>query len=301
MEDQYIYGIKCWDKFPNVTVSIETITPQVAIAMLERNVKNRNIKRLETLIETIGNGAWRLNGSTIVFDSEGNLVDGQHRLTACIKADVPITTIVVRGVDSETQVTMDSGYKRTLQDFLKLAGYKECSLLAAITLALMRKDRYGLRTAVSYRSSAVNPTSAQGMDFVNTNYNSRIKPIMTNIRNFKTHYKGISTNTIAPLFEEFRNISIEDYEYFFGMIVGRYTPTRTVFSLIQRLSAQSDRKTKLPDEYIAAYFIKTWNAFVDGVEPGSLMYRPGGANPEHFPTISHGIDREQPAEGRDAA
>jgi hypothetical protein len=37
--------------------------------------------------------------AAIVFDKEGNLVDGRHRLRACVQARVPFRTVVVFGVD----------------------------------------------------------------------------------------------------------------------------------------------------------------------------------------------------------
>lgn len=298
-KDKYVYGIKCWEKFPDITVSIETITPQVAIAMLEMNVGNRKIKRLDQMVDAIKTGYWELNGATIVFDKDGNLVDGQHRLNACIKANVPITTLVVRGVERNTQTTMDAGYKRKLSDFLNMAGYGDCNNLAAVITALWRKDKYGTVSAVTYRNGRMAPTASQGMEFADKFYESRIKYTMNKVMRFRKKYKGLTIHALAPIFEDFKDISLEDFEYFYGMLMGKYQPTTTVWKLVQKLQKAGDEKNKIPPEYIAAYIVKAWNSFIDGKELGSLQYRPGGANPEQFPTISHGIDREDSE--RDAA
>jgi hypothetical protein len=44
-------------------------------------------------------GVWALNGKSLIFDSNGRLLNGQHRLTACAQSGVPLVTLVVRGVN----------------------------------------------------------------------------------------------------------------------------------------------------------------------------------------------------------
>ena len=297
--DKYVYGIKCWEKFPDVTVSIETITPDVAIAMLERNVNNRKIKDISRLVGEILAGEWKLNGATIVFDKDGMLVDGQHRLESCVKSNTPITSIIVRGIDNATQITMDAGYKRSVQDFLKMLGYKDVSLVGAMGVSLFKKDTYGIKSAVFYNGKTI-PSTRKAVEFINDNYDSRIKPILRKVAHARKNFKGVPITVWTPLFDEFRSISAEDFEHFYGMLMGEYTPTNSMMKLINRLyKLSSEKRDRLPFEYVAAYIIKAWNAYINGTNIEVLSYRPGGKNPEPFPEISHGIDRDESE--RDAA
>lgn len=289
MENNYIYGIKCWDKFPDVTVSIETITPQVAIAMLSRNTHNRDMKRNDKLVEAIKNGDWNVNGETIVFSPEGKLLDGQHRLMSCVTAGVPITTLVVRGIPEGAQETMDTGYKRKVSDFLKMKGYKSATQLAAISNALYIADRYGIKSAMSNGGLKAAYTK-KAIEFFEANYETRVKPLYRKCLRTRETFKGITVQITAPLFDAFRSIDVESFDHFYGMLVGEYTPTKALLVLIKRLNTVSESRDSIPKEYVAAYFIKAWNAYINGTELQFLRYQPGGAHPESFPTISSGID-----------
>ena len=101
-----------------ITAKVETITPEIAKTMLGENVNNRRISRdnVNLFAREIRNGEWRFNGEAIKFGKDGRLLDGQHRGLAVIAADKPLTTLVIRGLEDETQQTMDSGKTRTLGD-----------------------------------------------------------------------------------------------------------------------------------------------------------------------------------------
>lgn len=103
-----------------ITAKVETITPEIAKTMLGENVNNRRISRdnVNLFAREIRNGEWRFNGEAIKFSKDGRLLDDQHRLLAVIAADKPLTTLVIRGLEDETQQTMDSGKTRTLGDVL---------------------------------------------------------------------------------------------------------------------------------------------------------------------------------------
>lgn len=84
-----------------LSVTVEVITPQEAIGYLANNAKHRPIKdkKVVEYMEEMQDGKWRLNGKTICFDSNGRLLNGQHRLSAVARSGVPLTTVVIRGLD----------------------------------------------------------------------------------------------------------------------------------------------------------------------------------------------------------
>lgn len=87
-----------------LTVEIEVITPEQATQYLSHNAKHREInpRKVEKLASDLDEQNWQLNGKVIIFDSNGRLLNGQHRLSACALSGKNLTTLVVRGVNPAT-------------------------------------------------------------------------------------------------------------------------------------------------------------------------------------------------------
>lgn len=115
----------------------ETITPKQAKEYLENaNFKNRTLRaaHISRMARDIISGKWiGENGEAIRFDTEGRLVDGQHRLHACILANKSFFTLVVRGVPAESYHTVGVGLAKGVADFLTPFGEKNGYALAATT------------------------------------------------------------------------------------------------------------------------------------------------------------------------
>lgn len=109
------------------------ITPAAAKRYLERNTANRplSIRSIRELSQAIENGEWQLNGEAIKFDEGGNLIDGQHRCHAVIKANRSIRTYVLRHLPSDSFKTIDTGKKRNNADTLGLLRFSNPTVLAA--------------------------------------------------------------------------------------------------------------------------------------------------------------------------
>jgi hypothetical protein len=135
-------------------VSKETITPKKAMEWLKRNVHNRPIRKgyAERIAKDIADGRFTLNGETIKFNGNGDLIDGQHRLNAIIIAGKPVESYVIRGVPHEAFDTIDTGTPREIKDvFARLgkANYSHLSTAIRIVWALKNGQRSdGLSTAI---------------------------------------------------------------------------------------------------------------------------------------------------------
>ena len=100
----------------------------------------------------IQRGEWTLNGESIKFDTDGHLIDGQHRLRAVLAAGQPITTIVVRGLPSDARETVDIGHSRNLADLIAMRGERWNTVLAAALYQLSgyrRNGTFGLGGQIS--------------------------------------------------------------------------------------------------------------------------------------------------------
>lgn len=112
---------------------IEIVTPAQAKEYLERRLPNRNLNEATALryASDMSNGRWLNNGQGIVFDEQGNLIDGQHRMRAVLISGVSISMLVVRGAPARAMETMDTGRARNLSDVLHIRGFKNSVVMAA--------------------------------------------------------------------------------------------------------------------------------------------------------------------------
>jgi hypothetical protein len=96
---------------------------------------------------------WLLDGKTIILDETGAVLDGQHRLLACIEADRAFETWLVKGVDRNVRHTIDSG-SRTLSDVLTMKGERENTPLLASTLTWLVRHEQGVLVQPDFEISS---------------------------------------------------------------------------------------------------------------------------------------------------
>lgn len=123
-------------------ITLEEITPQIASRMLEGNTKNRRTSktRLETYARDMKNKKWRMTGDPIKFNGT-KLIDGQHRLLACIIANTSFKTAVAYGISDTAHAAIDTGYTRTLAHELGWMGEKDSACLAAVLNLLWQYEQ----------------------------------------------------------------------------------------------------------------------------------------------------------------
>jgi hypothetical protein len=99
---------------------IVTVTPDMARKMLEHNDGNRPKKKsvVARYAAVMLAGNWSLSPDGLIFGRDGRLLQGQHRLSAVIVADVPIDFVVWTNVDDNVFRVLDRGAIRTASDAL---------------------------------------------------------------------------------------------------------------------------------------------------------------------------------------
>jgi hypothetical protein len=110
------------------------VTPAMAAEWLTKNTHNRRLIKghVDTLVSSLERGEWMLNGETSKFARDGRLLDGQHRLSACVTAGVGFSTWVAYGVESEAFDTIDVNIRsRKTSDILGMHGKENATHLAA--------------------------------------------------------------------------------------------------------------------------------------------------------------------------
>ena len=99
---------------------IVTVTPDMARKMLEGNEGNRPKKKsvVARYAAIMLAGNWSLSPDGLIFGRDGRLLQGQHRLSAVIIADVPVDFVVWRDVDDTVFRVLDRGAIRSASDAL---------------------------------------------------------------------------------------------------------------------------------------------------------------------------------------
>lgn len=257
---------------PGVTIEILRITPEVARWMLGFNQDNRAVRKMAvgSLVRSIVAGSWALNGSTISFagpkSNPTRLLDGQHRLTAVIESGEPVDMIVVWDLDSEAQLTMDIGPKRTTADFLGMSSEVNSNVLSgAITITW--------RTEHAERSGSARPTPTEAFDVLERNPGLRESVTFVR-RGAKLRY---SPSLAAALHYIFASIDREDADKFWTMVlqnVGLVPNTGPCRLHDQVREASERRDVVIPQAALHKITIKAWNAFRDGVEVKQRLKAP---------------------------
>lgn len=105
------------------------ITPEMAANWLTMNTNNRkkDNNRINTYARAILAGRWVLTHQGIAFDEAGNLIDGQHRLEAIVKAGIPVEMNVTFGVKREEGeiLEIDTGRVRTYNNIMQMSGQND--------------------------------------------------------------------------------------------------------------------------------------------------------------------------------
>lgn len=105
----------------SINYDTETITPEIAQKLLATvdNPPPEDKKALAHYEAAMRAGGWLQNGQAIKIDTNGKLIDGYHRLKACVNAGVPFRTLVARHVKADILHTIDQHRRRNFTTVLK--------------------------------------------------------------------------------------------------------------------------------------------------------------------------------------
>lgn len=146
----------------SITTTKETITPQMAAEYLNHNVKNRRIRKdaVAMIARDIQAGRFRTTHQGIAFYEDGALADGQHRLTAIMKAGVPVEIMVTRGLKRDAMSAIDRGTTRNVADIFAIENNSEDGVSKAIrntrvVSAISQMCRNGVTPRVKLSASEI--------------------------------------------------------------------------------------------------------------------------------------------------
>lgn len=125
-----------------MNIELTTITPPMASVMLANNSSNRklNLRHVDFLSQQMLSGKWQNNGQTIVVADDGTLMDGQHRLSAIIKANKPTQIGLCTGAPKTAMATIDNGKTRSSYDVLSMNQIPNAALIGSAIAILYKWD-----------------------------------------------------------------------------------------------------------------------------------------------------------------
>ena len=145
--DVHFGSVGLRDRYRHVKVYIVHMTPSLAEMYLQGNVKNRPLTKshVDHMRQVLIAGDMVMNGEAIIVGVDGSLLNGQHRLTACVQSGVSFDAMVVEGIDLNAFRTLDGGKKRGVGDIFAMDGEALPNKLAAAVQALLTfVDRSGV-------------------------------------------------------------------------------------------------------------------------------------------------------------
>jgi hypothetical protein len=222
-------------------------------------------------------GDFELTGETIIFDTKWNLINGQHRLNACIVAKKPFQAVVVQGVAPRVYHRIDSGERRRAADWMHHLGEDNAKVMAAALRIIWTFDQGSLCSSKEYPS---NDEIKHTLDhhpeirqFNTSTFAKSVKGMPGSLTMALRYILGMGDKKLAAKF--FEQLATGE-----GL-----TKQNPVLFLRERLMAAQGRN-RLSQLECAALAVKTWNAFIGGGEfsPHHLRYRTG-KNGEEFPLI----------------
>lgn len=263
----------------------EYIDPEMAREYLSTMGPNRRInrRRMKLYKDIILRDEWELTHQGIAFDSNGQLIDGQHRLMAIVQTGVTLPMLVTRGLAPGSQRAVDGGLLRGNRDQLDILNIEQAADLApalAVLYRLFLADQMPIRERRFNKN--VSPTKAEVEAMVYAHpemarfleVGRRLgktigvpKSVMSGVR----YYLGLLDEGDADVFFEYLATG-EELQVGHPVYVLREQFRRMVLNAAKRGGRVDYAKT-------AALTIRAWNAYRGGKSPSSFNWTPNAPFP----------------------
>tara|TARA_R110002153_G_C13185191_1_gene485487 strand:- start:42 stop:941 length:900 start_codon:yes stop_codon:yes gene_type:complete len=257
-------------KQTNLSVELTLVTPKLAENYLRFNNKNRKLSsnNLQFLVNEMKSDRFIENGEAIVFDKNGYLKDGQHRLGAILKSGKSFFIPIVRGVKPIAMGTYDTGKNRSSADVLELNGFKYSALISKFIVSI---SKYSENKSKVSGSSGLNRrdrlTNQQILQYCELNYDwlkdivSKLEPIY---KKSNPKVLGLSSICLIAYLIGGERPSTEVYN-FINYLIGslRIQGTSSNY-LYEKLYNAKVNKDTLNNYWVLGMSIKAWNYYIDG-------------------------------------
>ncbi len=255
---------------------VMTVTPQEAREWLDtKNSKNRPISEnaVAKYAQEMQQKRWRLNAQGLIFGKSGNLLNGQHRLLACVRSNTPFETLVTWGVEDAAFDTIDDCNTRSLADVLHIKGEAGSRFLAAGVRFLWEYATGQIETKdLRHGQIATKPLLEATLD--------KHRKITTSVK-FYLMLKARPGGLLIPaamavgLHYLFALVDEKKADEFFSRLQSglELTEDNPIYILRNRLIAgQKEASSKLTRSAMFYYVVTAWNAYASGTYMKRLVF-----------------------------
>lgn len=252
------------------------VTPDLAKKWLDLNTFNRPLSKdhVNSLAKRMNQGHWKLNGQCLIFFKNGNLGDGQHRLSAVISHGEPVWFDVAFGIDEDSFTTIDDGRKRSPKDALAIHDIPNYSNTASAIKKIIDIQRGSVA-----RSRNAGLANVSNHDVLNWYYEHPeiADQIQLSTKWYSVSARIMSVSDFACYLHLMSLIDEKDAMHFLSKLAlgSELSATNPIFKLRTKLmQARYDRQKKLTATVKRALVIKAWNYYRSNKSVKILKFDP---------------------------
>lgn len=277
------------DRYRDVRVELHYFDMPEIESLLELNTRNRrpNERTQRMFRSELRAGRAYLSDSAIVLsnDDPPAILNGQNRLMAAQQEGIGFWGFLATGVPEESQLIMDTGGRRTFAQHLTIVyGEPNATEKQALVTALWKYENgnYG------FRGNWFNRPDPKITD-LDRLWGERGEDVSAAIKVADRARRGVEYSKTALGLLRLLTVDIdrEDSDHFFERITTDVGHSAGDAALAARTWIRGQVRSAGPKpstEQQVAILIKAWNRYREGEPVQQLRYRPGGANPESYPT-----------------
>lgn len=250
-------------KSRRITSGVEVITPTVAKAWLDGQVNIRKVQpaTYKSYASDISAGRWVVTGDSIKFDTDGQLIDGFHRLSGVIEAGKPIESVVVRGLQPEVIHKTDKGLRRSMISTLTSLGVERASNVGPVARSILIWQRND--AIEGHPSNKFLVPESDVVEFATANADELLDCVReaSQIR----YHTGATLTSLAAFIFLARQVDRTDADYFFEALrLGAGLPADSPILALRNWMSNRKQVNRTSQEMWAHAYTKSWNRFRAG-------------------------------------
>lgn len=245
------------------TIRKVKVTPSMASELLKKNSNNRRINQgiVANYASMMINGKWKEDTFELIkIDLNGNILDGQHRLTAIVKSGISINLHLVDGMEENVFDVLDTGKKRNTTDIFHISGVKNSNIMPSI----IKLHQFLLENRNTRHSRHM--SNVESLELYNkrqTFYDEIAKCTLTYYNNFS---KLVAPQYIGGILSYIADHYDLDYakRFMTALVNGENNKTNAINLFTKKIiDSRISKKYTMTDTMLIALFLKTFACWRD--------------------------------------
>lgn len=270
----------------NVTREVIMVNGTDALHFLSLSTGNRIINEKDVLqyARIMESGDWEVNGEPIIFDENGNLIEGHHRLHGVVKYGYPVPMLFIRGVSKKAKDTLNQGQKRSIGQVMDMLGITDMgtgTAISAITKGIKAYKELGFITDhLGYRylprdcEASINE---YGIDSIKASFEAS--------KNFRKRYSALTPASAGILHYILSEIDSEKATRFLKALETGdcYGDPELLFFREHLKNLRVEKREsggRLTNRHLCGICIKAWNAMQLGRKMQKFEYKTSEGFPQ---------------------